>query len=471
MDDTDTTDCYHSDASMMAELAKVRAELTLLEGQERQLLKRLCSVRSAARAQGNRIDELLKHTINPPISRLPNTALYQLISLTVIGCGPFAKRKLASVSGRWRDVVLASPGLWTTIGIRPGWPAFLVITHLKRSRECPLDIQIYGWCSKDEVPKVSELLGLVISYGYRWRSLIVRRNSKHLEHVILKSIWNMMLPPLKHVSIYGTEMSDYPRFLDSQHAPTLEHLHLRETVGLHNFSAAASLKSLSLRCSPSGALLPSIMSLRMLTMSGSSCGALLPNTIHMPLLESLTVMLDDPQSLLAAISQMFADLENKFLNVPRTLLLAAFPGARHIEMNVFDFVVFCFPKEEDSPLCPTDRWSHLEHLSLEQVYYNIPNVFVKWLRARKLEGRPALQATLSKFDNEGVLDGPELISLYKSLHEYCVLELEDVLLTINLTLCPSDSDVYGNSPIMDMVEREILIGTALACTRTGTDTD
>lgn len=142
-----------------------------------------------------------------------------------------------------------------------------------------------------------------------------------------------MLPSLKHVSIYGTEMSDYPRFLDSQHAPTLEHLHLRETVGLRNFSAAASLKSLSLRCSPSGALLPSIMSLRMLTMSGSSCGALLPNAIHRPLLESFTVMLDDPQSPLAAIvtprlvyfsyiprkltvtwSQMFTDLENKFLN-------------------------------------------------------------------------------------------------------------------------------------------------------------
>ncbi|KAI6155724.1 hypothetical protein BKA82DRAFT_175117 [Pisolithus tinctorius] len=134
----------------MSELAKARAELTLLEEQERQLPEGLCSVRSAARVQRNRVDELLKHTIKPPISCLPVAALYQIIYLEVDNCGPFTKRRLASASRCWRDVVLTSPGVWTTIGIHSGWPASLVIAHVKRSRECPLDIQIYGWWSKSK---------------------------------------------------------------------------------------------------------------------------------------------------------------------------------------------------------------------------------------------------------------------------------------------------------------------------------
>ncbi|KAI6155722.1 hypothetical protein BKA82DRAFT_991253 [Pisolithus tinctorius] len=475
----------------MDDLAEARAELTLLEEQERQLFERLRNVRTAVQVQRNRIDQLLKHVTKPSINRLPITVLYQIIHLAddeyglLDGAPLRAKRRLASVSRRWRDVILTSPGFWTTIAICPSWSPSLMRVYVKRSRECPLNIQIRWWLSRDQLPKFFELLGLVISCGYRWRSLIIQNNNKDVEQGIIKSVWNVMFPSLKHVSIYVTQKLDYPPFLHSQNAHVLEHLDLGNNIGLDNFSVAASLKSLRLRCSPLTAPLPSITSLRMLTMTGSSCGALHPDSIHLPLLESLTVMLEDPQSFLAAIvapnlgyfsysplqlttrwSGIFTDLSDKFPNVqhlclrhPRSSLngadigdaaavCAAFPGVHHIEVNVPAFQAFCLAEQEGGTLSIADRWTHLEHLSLEMVDHNHPGVrFVEWLRARRHEGRPALQVTLSKFDAACVPNGRWLISLYNSLHEYCLLELKNVPLMFNLTVRTSDPtslhDVYG----------------------------
>ncbi|KAI5989653.1 hypothetical protein F5J12DRAFT_864190 [Pisolithus orientalis] len=490
----------------MDELTEARAELALLEDQERQLLERLRNVRSAIQVQKKRIGELIKHAKNHPISRLPVTTLYQIISLVVNGCTgspAFAhrrtKRLLASVSRRWRNVILTSPDLWTNIAISPGWSASLVRTHVKRSRECSLDIELSYWYHEEEFSlRFFQLLGLVISCGYRWRSLMIQHNNEKLEERIIGSIWNVMFSSLKRVTIHITQQSDYPPFLGPQHAHTLEDLDLEEGIRVDNLSAAASLKSLRLKYSLLMApRLPSIMSLRALTICGSNCGALLPESIHLPLLETLTVALDDPQSFLLAIvtprlgyfmwssptadvswSKTFAGLGGKFPNVQHLCLqhspsslahagikdaapvYAAFPGVRHMEMHTLDFLPFCVVAEEDgSTLSTADRWTHLEHLSLEKFgRFDPNNILVKWLRIRKLRGRPPLQVTLSGFNTKGlVLNSPWLISLYNSLCECCVLELKHLPLTfnINLTLRPSDSDVYGNPPIIGMVESTI----------------
>ncbi|KIO14558.1 hypothetical protein M404DRAFT_991319 [Pisolithus tinctorius Marx 270] len=319
----------------------------------------------------------------------------------------------------------------------------------------------------------------------------------------------MMFPSLKRVAILTTRSFNSPSFLDLQHIHMLEHLDLGEGIRLDNFSAAASLKSLRLECFVLLApLLPSIASLRTLTISGSGRGALRPGSIHFPLLESLTVALDCPESFLAAIvtprlgyfswssrrssdywSEIFVDLKGKFPSVQHLCLqyscryaeiedtvvvYAAFPGVRHIEMKVSDFLAFCVAEVDDSPLSIADRWTHLEHLTLVQLgYEDSIDSFIEWLRARKLRGQPPLQLTLSKFNPDymlyarEVLTIPWLISLHKSLHEYCLLEWKDVPVTFNLTVPQSDSDVDGNLPIIGMVESAI--STQIVYASTGTD--
>ncbi|KAI6155683.1 hypothetical protein BKA82DRAFT_991318 [Pisolithus tinctorius] len=501
MDDTDRNR-YNSDGTM-DELAEARASLALLEEQERQLLERLCNVRSGVRVQRKRIDELVKRLIPPPISRLPITVLDQIFHLAVndgdwsVFANLYTKEKLARVSRRWRNVILTTPGLWTNIAINPRWSASLVSAHVTRSRECPLDIEICFWDFNDEFPRFCELLGLVISCGYRWRSLVIQFNHENLEGRIIRRLWDVMFASLKRAVIDVTHKVDYPPFLDPQHARTLEYLDLGEGIELDNFSAAASLKSLCLKYPPLTApLLLSITSLRTLTISGPNCGALLPDSIHFPLLESLTVKLEDPRSFLGAVvtprlgyftwslpelstrwSVIFADLEGKFPNVQHLCLqfsensasyahiqdavaiYAAFPGVRHIEMDMLDFLAFCEAGWDDTPLSTADRWTHLERLSLVQLHCeDVIDSFIEWLHARKLRGRPPLQVTLSELNaDDDVLKSPWLISLYNSLHECCVLELKDLPLTFDLTLTvhPSDSDVYGNPPIIGMLESAI----------------
>lgn len=67
----------------------------------------------------------------------------------------------------------------------------------------------------------------------------------------------------------------------------------------------------------------------------------------------------------------------------------------------------------------------------------------------------------------GMSSGLWLISLYDTLYEYCQPELKDVPLTFNLTVRLSNSDVYGNPPILSMLEW--VISTELACASTETD--
>ncbi|KAI6155700.1 hypothetical protein BKA82DRAFT_991291 [Pisolithus tinctorius] len=314
----------------------------------------------------------------------------------------------------------------------------------------------------------------------------------------MRTLWDVLFPSLRRATIHTTQQCDYLPFLDRHHARMLENLDLGESIKLDHFLAPASLKTLRLQCSPLiASLLPSRSSLRTLTelsIFGSS-GALLPDSIHLPLLDSLTVALEDPRSFLAAIvtprltyfnymqppkedlcwSTVFADLEEKFSNVQHLCLktpensplytntsadgafaiCAAFPGVRHAEMDAYEFISFCWAEEEGSSKAIADRWMHLEHLSLEQCGCWIPDSFVKWLGDRQVEGRPTLQVTLFNFDTKGKPNCPWMISLYNSLHEYCLLEMHDVPLTLHLTVRPSDSVIYGNPPIPGMLASAI----------------
>ncbi|KAI6012609.1 hypothetical protein F5J12DRAFT_542085 [Pisolithus orientalis] len=77
------------------------------------------------------------------------------------------------------------------------WSTSLVLAHVKRSRECPLNVRIRYWLFRNHFPKFSGLLGLMVSYGYRWRSFLVKNNSQDMDGGVIKSIWNVSFSSLK----------------------------------------------------------------------------------------------------------------------------------------------------------------------------------------------------------------------------------------------------------------------------------
>lgn len=64
---------------------------------------------------------------------------------------------------------------------------------------------------------------------------------------------------------------------------------------------------------------------------------------------------------------------------------ATFPGVRHIEMDVFEFLTSGCARPKDSPLSVVNRWIHLECLSLNKGGCWVLDDFVKWLHAQKLD--------------------------------------------------------------------------------------
>ena len=152
---------------------QARAELSLLEDKERRLRKELLGVRTAITTQRAKITELLR-TRAAAINHLPTEILLFIFDLDVHS-NPYPGRnyELAAVCRRWRDVVLDSPSLWTTIHVADLKPSS-IITHLERGRGAFLDIvidstdrgQAYHFA---HVPS----LQIVSSCADRWRNLSI----------------------------------------------------------------------------------------------------------------------------------------------------------------------------------------------------------------------------------------------------------------------------------------------------------
>ncbi|KIK20157.1 hypothetical protein PISMIDRAFT_71354, partial [Pisolithus microcarpus 441] len=133
------------------ELDQARTVLAALEKQEQDLLDQLRSVRSATHAQKIRVEELIRQLPRAPISRLPNELLVQIFKLSLGAAleddllrSPDRQlpwmQGLAGVSRHWKDTILNSPSLWTTILVTPDSKAALVKMRLHRSSQFALDI-------------------------------------------------------------------------------------------------------------------------------------------------------------------------------------------------------------------------------------------------------------------------------------------------------------------------------------------
>ncbi|KAI6037790.1 hypothetical protein EDC04DRAFT_2897113 [Pisolithus marmoratus] len=486
----------------MNEHATARAELVRLQDRERDLLEELRSVRTAARVQRDKIDVLFKQQRLPaPITRLPLTVLSDIIHCVVFDTHPesdahrYTKRQLASVSRHWRAAILSFPNLWTTITIDPSWSVYLVAAHVARSGECPLDIIISNWSSYSNLSLFNDLLGVVVTCGYRWRSLVIRQISGNSAMQVVKSIWGMSFPSLECVQIFGVQIPDNPPFLMSRYTPTLKHLTLWDQDKIDQLQIASNLETGRFHWSGSvsgSRLLSTLLScqqLRTLVLSGSGGSSdqwPAPQSIHLPALVSLTLDLADPQPALAAVVvpnlnhlrcsrpfyrgwvHVFGGFFDAFTNVRHLCLTdaklggvsseltgadvraacMACPGVRHIELQADNIPAF-FHRN-----APADHWPHLERLALEGLTVGtIPHDLIQWLDERKSREQPLLRVTLSEFcipDNAP--DGPWLTTLYKSLRGRCLFELQDFPLKITLGVhASSQGDVLDSRRSYDSI--------------------
>ncbi|KAI6110309.1 hypothetical protein EDD16DRAFT_1711023 [Pisolithus croceorrhizus] len=491
----------------MNELVAARAERARLNEREQKLLEELGKVRVALQVQRNRIDDLFKQQkFPPPINRLPSTALCDIIYRVICDAPPEAdshrrtKRQLASVSRRWRYTILNFANLWTTIVLSPSWPASLVMAHVDRSGECPLDIIISNWSSISHLPSLRDHFGLVLTCGYRWRSLVIRENDDEFAtHIVKSFIWNMRFPALKRAEISGAVISDFPPFLTSKYASALERLVLLGENRTDQVPAGTSLKVVHFHLADdvSGSrLLSSLLpfwQLKELVLRGSGYKWPKPKTIHFPALASLTLSLFDPTPALVAMvvpnlnylgcsrptslgwAHVFGSRPNVFASVRHLCLddptntssslptgvssarvvCMAFPSVRHVELPANDIPAF-FDNE-----APATRWSDLEGLTFKGLTVGtIPYALVRWLEKRRPRQHAPLHVTFSDFRVlESAPDALWLTSLYKSIRGCCALELRDVPLTTTVKALPSSQkgvmDSSGNcGPVRVFIDEE-----------------
>ena len=220
-----------------SELAETRVELARLEEQEQELVQKLCHVRAAIQVQRTK----LAMELPAPIDRLPNELLMQIFKLSVHESG----LELAGVSRRWRDVILHCPGLWITIIVEERMSLLKLKTHVARSSESLLDIEI----QLRKEPSLNTVLDVLIPCAHRWRSLVIHCFNDDLLKNMLTTTKCTTYPSLTHLSIRSVR--NYPPSMMSQFysgsCPRLEHLEL-EGCGDRSsvFEAPPGVTSLSL---------------------------------------------------------------------------------------------------------------------------------------------------------------------------------------------------------------------------------
>ncbi|KAL4075295.1 hypothetical protein V8B97DRAFT_1867617 [Scleroderma yunnanense] len=487
----------------MDELTAARAELNRLDKQEQEILEQLLAVRSAAQAQRTKIEELVKQ-IPAPVDRLPNELLLQImefsIQIAAASCKSCDaqlgwKRALTTVSRRWRDLILHSPSLWSTIKVTPIWHESLVEGHVTNSCQYPLDIEICSWPDTESQHRLTSLLGIVTPCAHRWRSLAIRRDvsESHRSHV-LEVLDGMTFPTLTYVSMLcllpslirasGDRIDYTAQIFTREKSPQLKSLELGGPfVTRSAFQLPPDLVTLDLVFDDPFCEDPSLFlgqlsccTLTSLSLSGelSTLDRLHPNSIQFPLLETFVCTLQSAQGLMHALvapilnhfeyrpslweespDDVFAGLNNKFSSVIHLILSGmdplgdvkaiylAFPNVRHLVLGPNDLTPIFRPT--DSPT-PEFTWHHLERLTVDgqpPIRGNsiVPDALVGWLKQRQRTTRSKLRVKLCSVYATG--DWRRLWNLYEVLHEYCILEWAGVPLDMSMNLFGT-----GDSPLL-----------------------
>lgn len=185
----------------LEEIAEARSDMEQLEKQ----VHRLAIVHATTHAQKKRLNQLLSR--RSLINHIPVELLAKIIDFTIYNfhiskCHAHfcLKRKLASVSRRWRDTILNWPAFRTTIILHPTFDHSFVTAHLARSRGLPLDITIERWSAEanEDKEKFVRLLNIVLSCRHRWQSPFIE-DFKFLRLTLIR-INGWVFPLLRRVS-------------------------------------------------------------------------------------------------------------------------------------------------------------------------------------------------------------------------------------------------------------------------------
>ncbi|KAI6008504.1 hypothetical protein EDC04DRAFT_2907118 [Pisolithus marmoratus] len=433
---------------MQEELNQLRTELDRLRKRECELLQELWVVRAAAEIQRQKIYDIVETQSVPVIDSLPVEVFCRILGFALCVTHDRAwdlhrlqKQKFAGVSRLWRDVVLNTPSLWTTICVCSSWPSSFVETHVGRSRGHPLDVTIFEWWHS---PRFDSLLRSTC----RWRSLTIG----HVDSSLLCDLSSRSFPHLKHVHIRVVG-SLVLKFLPVDNTPDAER------SGLEYFC-------------PPVTLLPIFEKLTTLTLCGDTRDwRLEPQSIHLPLLRSLTIGLNKPSVLLKAVvapelsyfDLSYCDTVPVFRRIPSVFkkvhhvclryptkdsnvkVCRAFPNVRHLELEEFTsrFLSGLGRKK--------GLWGDLEcvtfcYLRADRLYEPVEDL-QEWLRRRKPTAKPFhvrfTRLRRHRFDEK---TGYLLSMLYNSLRENCTFEVDQFLLTERARMTSWDRTLHMDLP-------------------------
>ncbi|KAI6010606.1 hypothetical protein EDC04DRAFT_790750 [Pisolithus marmoratus] len=422
---------------MQKELAQLRTELDRVRKRESELLLELFDARAATEIQNQKIrDSIARIQPIAVIGHLPTDVLSRILyfALYVTHCRewvrhPLQKRQFAGVSRRWRDVILNSPSLWTAICVCPSWSLSYVEQHVARSREHPLDITIRNWSS---FSSIGAHLHPIRRCAHLWHSLTIYAGVE-VARFLLRDLSKLSFPCLKSIHIQSTGDFD-AEFPMADNTPALEQLLLKN-------------------CRPPVPLLPSLAKLTTLMFYGDmDRWQLEPRSIHLPLLRSLTIDVDNPNMLLKAIvapelshfdyrgrncrevPSVFDGLLSPFNKVhyirlralskdPVATVCRTFPNVRHFEM-LYPPSGFFYGLRETTGL-----WGDLECVTFRSLRVNLLEEVVTelqaWLQQRKPTAKPLhMRFTCIKHGVYWTTTGKTLSMLYDALHHNCTFEVD-----------------------------------------------
>ncbi|KAI6116397.1 hypothetical protein F5141DRAFT_663054 [Pisolithus sp. B1] len=438
----------------MKDLFGARTELTRLQSRESELLRELSDIRKAVEAQEAVIAELVKARAVPCIDRLPNELLAQIFLLTVTTLrtthlSRIERTRLASVSCRWRAVILDTPSFWSEISLEcynecPG----LLELHLERSRQAPLTVSVY-----EDQPE----LDVVLLHVNRIRVLRILGNALD----ILDRLASLTFPALEDLLVDLDSESVDPLLSMYSRAPALKCLRLGQ------LDESFSTTSLTTRYLDNN-------SLTRLSLTGIASWQIPRDSIRLPALESLALRINDPISFLEAIVVpklkrfefseghrgssiygAFCGLTSKFDNVDHLVfapplleslyedaldlameICRVFRGVRRASIHTKYLIPFfnAFRKvgRPDHHPNPMGNWTRLEDLEIRG-FSSIParylDSFMDWFTKRRNFGQQRLHLKLigedTISDYQVVRDTPQTWQDYCAsveLYRICVLE-------------------------------------------------
>lgn len=462
----------------MEGLSVARAELARLQRRELELLQEFFDVHKAIEAQKSVIDELIKASAVPCIDRLPNELLARIFLLI-----KYERKILASVSCRWRAVIMDTPRIWSEIYLSRyvTLPRKLKL-HLERSRQAPLSISIHF-----DQPE----LEVVFPHAHRIHTLEISGDAA----AILDKISCLTFPSLKFLCVNLHSDSTYLLLPLYSRTPALKCLELE---GLKGPPSASSLTTSHLgNTTPhsTSRIIPA-ESLTHLSLVGiiKSWG-FRRDSIHFPVLEYLTLQISDPMSFLEAlvapklehfefvkesgrnlICRPFDGPTSKFDNVRlvtfspsfegkvgRRALESAqefclvFRGVRHATMHMkyfFSLVSPCQKVHHPDDYRPIENWVRLEYLEIRNfdfVQAGTCYYFTNWLaRGRSLGVH--LKLLSEHTDHPVVLNASNTpsSSLYQKLQECCAsVELYRIPVSSQMYLSTSAGSPLLSPPVFD----------------------